>query len=374
MAGIVCGAVNICLWIVYVFYVPVILEPVILFLYAAFLFIETKIVFKANLIQMLFISITFSINLFAKRLSALAITALFNHGIITDVMSDLKLSILVATICFAVSVSTIGFARKMIPRNSLDTILSDNKNLAFLTTAYSILFITLFSFLLTINVNGGTGLLHHYALLGVITISAFAVFILFAYNHAELRIQTETYKRLSLKNTEDLEKIKNLEQVAQKDTLTYLYTRDYADELIKRMIDEKELFFVAFVDLDGLKIVNDVHGHEEGDFYIKTVAEILQDYFKEDSVCRYGGDEIVIVGRYELEDEVTKRLIQSYKAVVNIPKLYHKTYSTSISYGVAFKHPNEVITASELIAISDARMYELKRTNKKHRKVVSIKI
>ncbi len=372
MAGFICGAINFSFWIVYSCYVPIRFEPLAIFLYAIFLLIETKIVFKANTIQMLFISVTFTINLFAKRLAALATTALFNHGIITDVIVDIKLSLFVSMVCFTVSVSTIGFAKKMIPRNSLDTILSDNKNLAFLTTAYSILFVTLFSFLLTISIDGGRELLYHYVVLGFVVISAFAVFIIFAYNLAELRIQTETYKRLSRKNTEDLEKIKDLEQVAIKDPLTYLYTRNYADELIEKMISKNRYFFVAFVDLDGLKVVNDVHGHDEGDFYIKTVAEILQDYFKEDSVCRYGGDEIVVVGTCDVEDAVTKKIIQSYKAVANIPKLYHKPYTTSISYGIAFKHPNEIITAAELIAISDARMYELKKSNKKHRKVVSV--
>ncbi len=371
--GLICGVINFLLWVLYVFFLPISHEPVALLLYAIVVFIETKIVFKGNIIQQLFISITFAINLFAKRIAALATVAILNHGSIVDVMGDIELSLLVTVICFAVSVSTIGFARKSIPRNSLDTILSDNKNLAFLTTAFAILFSTLVAFLLTITIDIGFLLLHHYVVLGFIVISAFAVFIVFAYNLAELRIQTETYKRLTRKNTEDLEQLKDLEQVAIKDPLTNLYTRDYADETIQRMIDERRFFFVAFVDLDGLKTVNDVHGHEEGDFYIKTVADILQDYFKNDAVCRYGGDEIVVVGRCRVEDEITKKLIQSYKGVINIPKLFNKKYATSISYGVAFKHPTEIIAASELITIADVRMYELKKSNRKLRKVVSVK-
>ncbi len=373
LASVICGVVNLSFWTIYIFYISSNYEAVAIVLYAFVLLVETRLVFKATLIQMLFISVTFSINLFAKRLAVLATMAIFNHNTVVYVLSDVGLSLLVASICFTLSISTIGLARKTIPRNSLDTILSDNKNLAFLTTAYSILFAALFAFFLTLEADAGNELLFHYAIFGAIVISAFAVFIIFAYNLAELRIQTETYKRLSRKNTEDLEKIKDLEKVAIKDALTYLYTRDYADELIREMIREKDLFFVAFIDLDGLKIVNDSHGHEEGDFYIKTVAEILQDYFKDDAVCRYGGDEIVVVGKCNTEDEVTKRLIQSYKAVINIPKLYRKNYKTSISYGVAFRHTNEVITASELITIADTRMYELKRSNNKHRKVVSIK-
>ncbi len=373
MASVICGAINLSFWLVYIYYISSNYEAVAIVLYAVILLVETRIVFKAKLVQMQFIAVTFTINLFAKRLAVLASMAIFHQNTISHVLSESKLSVMVAIICFTISISTIGFARQMIPRNSLDTILSDNKNLAFLTTAYSILFGTLFAFFLSTYADVGYRLLFHYAVFGFIVISAFAVFIIFAYNLAELRIQTETYKRLSRKNTEDLEEIKDLEKVAIKDPLTYLYTRDYADELIQKFIDEENLFFVAFVDLDGLKAVNDTLGHEEGDFYIKTVAEILQDYFKDSASCRYGGDEIVIVGKCNTEYDVTKRLIQSYKAVINIPKLYQKDYSTSISYGVAFKHANEIITASELVAIADARMYDLKKSKNKHRKVISVK-
>ncbi len=371
--SIVCGAINLSFWLVYIFFVSSNYEAIAILLYAIILLVATRIVFNAKRIQMLFIAVTFTINLFAKRLAVLATIAIFNHNTVADVLSDLTFSILAAIICFTMSISTISLARRTIPRNSLDTILSDNKNIAFLTTAYSILFGTLFVFFLTLGADVGNRLLLHYAVFGFVVISAFAVFIVFAYNLAELRIQTETYKRLIRKNSEDLEELKDLEKVAIKDALTYLYTRDYADELIQKMINKEDLFFVAFVDLDGLKAVNDSLGHEEGDFYIKTVAEILQDYFKDDVACRYGGDEIVIIGKCNTEDDVTKRLIQSYKAVINIPKLYHKNYNTSISYGVAFKHANEVITASELIKIADTRMYELKRSNNKHRKVISVK-
>ncbi len=371
--GIICGVVNLVFWLLYIFYFSSNYEAIAILIYALLLLIETKIIFKVGLIQMLFISVTFTINLFAKRLAVLATVAMLNNDTVDFVLNDIELSAIVTILCFTVSISTISFARRSIPRNSLDTILSDKKNLAFLTTAFSILYGTLFAFFLTIGTNGDERLLFHYIVLGFIVISAFAVFIVFAYSLAELRIQTETYRRLSLKNTEDLEVLKGLEQVALKDTLTHLYTRDYADELIRKMIDEKVLFFVAFIDLDGLKIVNDHYGHDEGDFYIKTVAETLQDYFKNDVVCRYGGDEIVVIGNCNAEEEITKKLIQSYKAVINIPKLYQKTYKTSISYGVVFKHATEVITVPELIKIADTRMYELKKSNNKHRKVVSVK-
>ncbi len=372
-ACIVSGVINMIYWLLYILYAPVNYEVIAIVGYGSLLLIETRMIFKVRLTQMLFIAVTFTINLFAKRLAVIASIALLTKKSAIYVLGQPDLSIIVTIICFMISISTISFARRLIPRYSLDTILSDNKNLAFLTTAFSILYGTLSAFFLMIDVDGGTRLLMHYIVFGVIVICAFAVFIVFAYSLAELRIQTETFKRLNKKNNDDLEIIKDLELAVMKDSMTQLFTRNYADHYIKKLIDENSMFFVAFIDLDNLKVVNDNHGHDEGDFYIKTVAEIMKDYFKCDAICRYGGDEVLIIGKYIKEEEVTIRLIQSYKAVLNISKLYDKKYKTSVSYGVAYRQTNENISSDKLISIADTRMYELKRANNKNRKVIAAK-
>ncbi len=371
--GVICGLINFAFWVLFIVFVPIQYEYIAMILYTIILAIESKLVLKIKFIEMMFISITFTINLFAKRMVILAVIALLNGANIINAVNSFELTTIVAVISFTVSISTINFARKSIPRNSLDTILADNKNLTFLTIAFSILFVTLAIFIQTINADiQGNNLLYHYIVLGCISIAAFAVFILFAHNLAELRITTETYKRLRQENTENLEKLKDLEQEAIKDDLTGLYTRDYADRKVKELVEKNISVFVAFVDLDGLKIVNDDFGHEEGDFYIRRVAEILKDYFRGSTVCRYGGDEMLVVGQFTTEEEVTKKLIWCYRAVININERYSKEYRTSISYGVAYKHLHENISPYNLISIADSRMYDLKKSNKKHRKVTSL--
>lgn len=59
-----------------------------------------------------------------------------------------------------------------------------------------------------------------------------------------------------------------------------------------------ETHTLAFLDLDGLKKVNDCLGHEEGDHYITAVSDILRTSIRNtDILCRYGGDEFLIVFR-----------------------------------------------------------------------------
>lgn len=97
-----------------------------------------------------------------------------------------------------------------------------------------------------------------------------------------------------------------LEQVSAKDQLSGLYNRraliEYIDEQTRKIrrynvlgsVSEQMVF--AFVDLDNFKFYNDTFGHKAGDFLIKAFAALLQEKFrKSDFVCRYGGDEFLIV-------------------------------------------------------------------------------
>ncbi len=371
---IICGIINFGFWYIYNFAISIEYEFLAIILYALLLFVETKIVFKSNIIQTLFITVTFCINLFAKRMALLASLALFDGGNILSSVDNTQSMLIVSAVSFAVSVSTISFARKIIPRQSLDTIISDKRNISFITVAFSLMFITLFVFLISIGENiQSSNLLYHYIVLGIFVINAFAVFIVFAHSLAELRISAETYRKVRSENFKDMRNLKEMEDEAIKDSLTGLYTRDYADKVINKFIKEEKSFFVGFIDLDGLKTVNDIYGHDQGDFYITTVADEIKDHFLKDAVCRYGGDEILIVGDYLSEEEVTIRLVQCYKSVSDIQRKYNVEYSTSISYGVAFRHANEAISAAQLISLADERMYELKKSNKKRRKVVVVR-
>ncbi|MCH1930595.1 diguanylate cyclase [Shewanella sp. A25] len=102
--------------------------------------------------------------------------------------------------------------------------------------------------------------------------------------------------------TQDLE-IANLKlkEMAERDSLTNLYNRRYTEKQFLQIQDlcerGNDAIAVVILDLDFFKKVNDTYGHLAGDECLKVMAEVLSGHFKRDVdlLCRYGGEEFVLV-------------------------------------------------------------------------------
>ncbi len=110
--------------------------------------------------------------------------------------------------------------------------------------------------------------------------------------------------------------IEQLEALSFTDTLTGLYNRNrYISELRRLQEESVQNVGVCFVDINGLKQVNDVYGHEFGDILIKDSAQALKDVFDKRSIFRVGGDEFVVVYP-NIEKGVFEQLINKFKTIV----------------------------------------------------------
>lgn len=106
------------------------------------------------------------------------------------------------------------------------------------------------------------------------------------------------------KNLHDIYKTTKTKSIT--DPLTGLYTRRYFDgylevrEKKRKSIEESDeinnSLSLLMIDIDYFKKVNDVYGHQAGDFVLKTLGEILSEQFrKTDIPCRYGGEEFLVI-------------------------------------------------------------------------------
>ena len=94
---------------------------------------------------------------------------------------------------------------------------------------------------------------------------------------------------------------RNIENMAVSDNLTGVLNRNgirmMGKELLALAGRQKASVFAVFVDVDGLKAVNDTAGHEAGDMVLQLVAsQLVQAFRKGDLVARWGGDEFVVFG------------------------------------------------------------------------------
>jgi diguanylate cyclase (GGDEF)-like protein/PAS domain S-box-containing protein len=156
-----------------------------------------------------------------------------------------------------------------------------------------------------------------------------------------------------------------LKNLSFTDGLTGLYNRRGFITLTKQLINTSSRLscrmLLLFVDVNGMKLINDIFGHLEGDHALRSAAKILKGTFREtDVIGRYGGDEFIVSAMLTGDlhhDTIMDRLnhkVNVYNTLIN------KTYKLSFSIGIAVYDPNNPATLEELISQSDAAMYQAK--------------
>ncbi|AGX88510.1 diguanylate cyclase domain-containing protein [Candidatus Symbiobacter mobilis] len=161
-----------------------------------------------------------------------------------------------------------------------------------------------------------------------------------------------------------------LERTARHDALTQLPNRillaDRLGQAMAQMQRREECLAVAFIDLDGFKAINDIHGHHAGDQVLIAVATRMRDALRDgDTLARNGGDEFVAV-LVDLQDpsDVLPLLERLLQAVAQPIPLDGTLLSVTASIGVSFLCRSRSTTAEELLHEADIAMYQAKLAGK----------
>lgn len=157
------------------------------------------------------------------------------------------------------------------------------------------------------------------------------------------------------------------------DELTGVNNRAGYNKFAPRILEEaqrKQLpIAVIFADMDGLKKVNDLYGHEEGDVYIKAMANILEHNRRHgELLARYGGDEFVIVLNGYNEDGIREYTERIRNAISQYNARYTRAYKLDASVGYFLETDAEKANLELLVELADKNMYQVKREKKAARK------
>lgn len=159
-----------------------------------------------------------------------------------------------------------------------------------------------------------------------------------------------------------------LKHSANHDALTSVYNRKAGMAMLEDFLQNRRgSSCIAFCDVDGLKYINDVYGHTEGDFAIKSIADVFLHFLRDsDIIIRYGGDEFILIFPFCEQKDIEEVVKRMYNRLEYINSIIDKPYELSFSIGYA-PIVNEFITPEDLISLVDERMYIDKRNRKRTR-------
>jgi diguanylate cyclase (GGDEF)-like protein len=196
-------------------------------------------------------------------------------------------------------------------------------------------------------------------------------------NISTLKVSTVNAKKaIEEKNTQSLdditsdltkmqEQIAFLEKELFSDSLTKAYNRKWFSDYL-----ENETFpedgYLAFIDLDKFKTINDVHGHITGDQVLRFLVKFLQAEFNTEAekVVRYAGDEFMVIFSKDILDQkrnIKKELTQAQEKLAKLKLKSGKVADLSFGFSfglVEFEIGNELAGTLEK---ADELMYKNKK-------------
>jgi len=164
------------------------------------------------------------------------------------------------------------------------------------------------------------------------------------------------------------------EQVRAKaltDELTSLHNRrGFFEEGPQRLrVANRDGHSVAlfFVDLNGMKLINDEFGHEYGDRALVDTADLLRETFRGGAlIARLGGDEFAVLASHASLDELHALGSRLQGEIDTLNASHRRPYRLSASVGAAIYEHGEPASFEELISRADTLMYEEKRKSPSH--------
>ncbi len=202
-----------------------------------------------------------------------------------------------------------------------------------------------------------------HAYLGIILSLLIYIIIFFLFLEIQSKMAIERDKKqLSTQITSLAAESAAITTIAYKDALTGVKNRYSLFKKMDQLVQNKQRFYVIFIDLDKLKEINDTHGHTKGDTYLKQIAIAIQSTVKDKGeVYRFAGDEFVCIMMDDYTEFNRDLFKEDIAKNISIDIAFH-----GISLGLA-SYPEDGLDSGDLISLADQQMYTEKKAKSHHR-------
>ena len=183
-----------------------------------------------------------------------------------------------------------------------------------------------------------------------------------AFNEMTEQLKVKT-RELEMSRDSAIQSRDQYKEVAFVDDMTGLHNRHYIMPVLERYIEKGIHFCLTFIDLDQLKLANDIYGHSEGDRYIREAAKVIDALPVEKEAARVGGDEFLLITQGVREQELTNLLEETRQKLRN----HHNGkafYIRSFSYGVVEVPPGTTSSRNKILRDADLKMYSYKQSKR----------
>lgn len=161
----------------------------------------------------------------------------------------------------------------------------------------------------------------------------------------------------------------NLELSIVTDELTQVYNRKFLntqlEHLIQNYINNGEIFSIAILDIDFFKKVNDTYGHIIGDDVLKGLASlIMAEKRMEDILCRYGGEEFVLV-MPNTSKKAAYTIVERLRKIIAKQPFYAPDTTFHVTFSAGITEINELHTHQKvLMEQADQSLYKAKESGR----------
>lgn len=162
-----------------------------------------------------------------------------------------------------------------------------------------------------------------------------------------------------------------LDSLSKSDGLTGILNRRgffrEGERFLERAQAEGRRTMAAYVDMNNLKVINDRYGHEDGDFSLKLIGEMLSAFVGDNGIVgRIGGDEFACIAFYGQPDEGEDFKKRLYEEFQQYNRGSEKSYNVTVSAGIHVLGETEGETLQEALALADLMLYEEKKLRTKN--------